>query len=265
MSVKFGDEQNNEQENEININNENENNIPDGYTVIDASNLPIDEPIHGQEYCLFSFISPEGVMNCNVRLLKFRGAYPTLESANEKARELEKTDKYCKIFVGQSGRWLEFDPPLTSVENEMTSNKEHQKIIDAQRKQRLDKINALAEKHKELIEKKEKGEKERADEIKKIAVASAEVDKRKEDKRKEENKKEEVKEANNIGQKHEDKKKAGTVNRLKEKLENIKNKKKLEILESNEEKVKNNNDKDSLSKNIDEFKKKLEERRKQSN
>ena len=47
-------------------------------------------------------------------------------------------------------------------------------------------------------------------------------------------------------------------------IENIKNKKKLEILETNEVKVAEKTDvkdSDSLSKNIDEFKRKLEERR----
>jgi len=254
MSVRFGDEYDGELERKDNTQ---EQVKPSGHTILDADHLDVDEPIRGQEYCLFSFMSPEGIMNCNVRALKFRGAFPTLEKANEKAKELEKTDKYFKIFVGESGKWLDFDPPINKVEREMSSNKEHQKILDAQQKQRMDKINALAGKHKEIVDKKEKGEKERTDEIKKMSVANAEIEKRKEDNK-------ETKETKEVSQNHEDKKKASTVNRLKEKLENIKNKKKLEILETNEVKVAEKTDvkdSDSLSKNIDEFKRKLEERR----
>jgi hypothetical protein len=254
MSVRFGDEYDGELERKDNTQ---EQAKPSGHTILDADHLDVDEPIRGQEYCLFSFMSPEGIMNCNVRALKFRGAFPTLEKANEKAKELEKTDKYFKIFVGESGKWLDFDPPINKVEREMSSNKEHQKILDAQQKQRMDKINALAGKHKEIVDKKEKGEKERTDEIKKMSVANAEIEKRKEDNK-------ETKETKEVSQNHEDKKKASTVNRLKEKLENIKNKKKLEILETNEVKVIEKTDvkdSDSLSKNIDEFKRKLEERR----
>jgi len=254
MSVRFGDEYDGELERKDNTQ---EQTKPSGHTILDADHLDVDEPIRGQEYCLFSFMSPEGIMNCNIRALKFRGAFPTLEKANEKAKELEKTDKYFKIFVGESGKWLDFDPPINKVEREMSSNKEHQKILDAQQKQRMDKINALAGKHKEIVDKKEKGEKERTDEIKKMSVANAEIEKRKEDNK-------ETKETKEVSQNHEDKKKASTVNRLKEKLENIKNKKKLEILETNEVKVVEKTDvkdSDSLSKNIDEFKRKLEERR----
>lgn len=147
------------------------------YTVVD--HLDEDVPVKGQEFCLFSFLSPEGVMNCNVRAVKFRGAYPTLEGAEKAAREIENKDKYFKIFVGESGKWLDFDPPSSKVEREMSSNKEHQKILDAQRKQRMDKINTLAGKHKDNVNVKESGKKERIDEGKKASAASDLVEKQK--------------------------------------------------------------------------------------
>ena len=147
------------------------------YTVVD--HLDEDEPIRGQEFCLFSFLSPEGVMNCNVRAVKFRGAYPTMEAAEKAAEELGKTDKYFKIFIGESGKWLDFDPPVSRVDREMSSNKEHQKILDAQRKQRMEKINALAGKHKENADKTDNGKKERIDESKKAGAASDAIDRQK--------------------------------------------------------------------------------------
>ena len=142
------------------------------YTVIDADHLDEDPIVKGQEFCVFSFMSPEGIMNCNVRAVKFRGAYPTMEKAEERAKELEKIDKYFKIYIGESGKWLDFDPPSSKVEREMSSNKDHQKILDVQRKQRMDKINTLAGKHKEMIDKKEKGKAERITESTKAGAAN---------------------------------------------------------------------------------------------
>ena len=141
------------------------------YTLVDGDNLDEDEPIKGQEYALFSFMSPEGIMNCNVRAIKFRGAFSSLEKAQAKADELGKRDKYFKIFIGDSGKWLDFDPPISKVEKEVTSNKEHQRILDAQ-SQRMKKINELAGKHKEIIDKKENGKQERIVETQKAGAAS---------------------------------------------------------------------------------------------
>ena len=74
------------------------------YTVLDADNLDEDDPIEGQEYALFSFMSPEGIMNCNIRAFKFRGAIPTMEKAKEHAEKLKKKDIYFKIHLGESGK-----------------------------------------------------------------------------------------------------------------------------------------------------------------
>lgn len=150
------------------------------YTLVD--HLDEDEPINGQQYCLFSFLSPEGVMNCNVRAVKFRGAYPTIELATQKARELEKRDKYFKIFIGESGKWLDFDPPESRVEREMTSNDDYQQILDAQRKQRLDQMNKLAGKFKESVDKRDTSKQERINETKKASGASNAINRRNEQK-----------------------------------------------------------------------------------
>jgi len=171
VNVTFGTDENEE----TNIETEVKKDDLSRYTVVD--HLDEDEPIRGQEYCLFSFLSPEGVMNCNIRALKFRGAYSNIDDAKAAARELEKKDKYFKIFIGDSGKWLDFDPPSSRVEMEISSNKEHQKIIDAQRKQRMNKINALAGKHKEMLDKKDKGIDERKIEAKKAGAASDAVEK----------------------------------------------------------------------------------------
>jgi hypothetical protein len=252
MSIKFGDF-----ENDTNTQYEEKTDVPDGATVVDADHLDEDVPIRGQEYCLFSFLSPEGVQNCDVRAFKFRGAFSSLDKAQEKARELEKEDKYFKIFIGESGKWLDFDPPTSKVEREMSSNKEQQKILDAQQKQRMNKINKLAGKHKELIDKKDKGEKERTEEIKKMSVANSEIEKRKNQETTQETTQEPLKQETRK-ESHEETKKSSTMNRLREKLENSKQKKKLEILKKTEDDVKlTSTSSSNVDKNIEEFKKKL--------
>jgi hypothetical protein len=142
------------------------------YTVVD--HLDEDVPIKGQEYCLFSFLSPEGVMNCDVRALKFRGAYPTMADAEKAVRRLEKKDKYFKIFIGETGKWLDFDPPVSRVEREMSTNEKEQELLDAQRQNRMNKINDLAGKYKETVDKQTTCKDERIKEIQK-AGASADV------------------------------------------------------------------------------------------
>lgn len=147
------------------------------YTLVDPDNLDEDEPIRGQEYCLMSFMSPEGIMNCNVRAVKFRGAFSNIEDAKKRAKELEKKDKYFKIFIGETGKWLDFDPPSSRVEEECSSNPGTQNIINQQRKQRMKKLNDLATVTKQKIDNEDKGGKERRDESKKAGAASDAVEK----------------------------------------------------------------------------------------
>lgn len=141
------------------------------YTVLDADNLDEDDPIPGQEFALFSFMSPEGIMNCNVRAFKFRGAFPSLDKAKEYADKLKKKDVYFKIHAGESGKWLEFDPPEEHVEEVVAGNKKQQKIIDAQRKARMDKMNELAGRHKQKMDKVDRGSESRKEESKKAGAA----------------------------------------------------------------------------------------------
>lgn len=154
------------------------------YTVVDADHLMEDDPLKGQEFCLLSFMSPEGIMNCNVRAVKFRGAFPTLKAAEKYASTLEEKDEYFQIFAGESGKWLDFDPPASKVEREKTSNPQHQKILDAQAKQRMTKINELAGKTKQMIDKKKKGKKDMIEEKKKAGAAQETVDKKRGQKQK---------------------------------------------------------------------------------
>ena len=235
VSVQFGADDADDSDNSDNEKQEESlEELKKKYTVVDVDHLDEDVPIRGQEYCLFSFMTPEGLMNCNVRAVKFRGAYATMAEAEKKAKELEKTDKYFQIFIGESGKWLDFNPPVSRVEQEKSSNKEHQKILDAQRKQRMNKINALAGKHKEMLDKKDKGKEERITESKKAGAASDAVDKQKTKKQEKVEQKQEKQEkvnANSRGAKTEK-----FVANMRKRFEETQKKRALEKM-SKEEKV----------------------------
>jgi hypothetical protein len=228
IDVQFGAESDVESEED-----EKEQEKPDlsKYTVVDADHLDEDTPIRGQEFCLFSFMSPEGIMNCNVRAVKFRGAFSSMEEAEKKARELEKTDKYFKIFIGDSGKWLDFDPPVSRVDIEKSSNKEHQKILDVQRKQRMDKINSLAGKHKEMMDKKDKGKTERITEAKKAGAANDAIEKQR---AKKQEKAEEKEKQQKVHANPRDVALGNAKARLRQRLEKSKNKKTLEKIAQEE-------------------------------
>lgn len=230
------------------------------YTYVD--HLDEDTPLEGQDYALFTFLSPEGVMNCNVRAFKFIGAYKTLEQAQKGADEYVKKNKYFKVFIGQTGKWLEFDPPDNKVEREMSSNKEHQKLLDAQRKHRMDKMNALAGKYKEMIDKKDAGKTERIQESKKSSAALDAVEKQKP---KKEEEKPQIQKSRELA-------KERTKERLRKRLAESKNRKIAESIDNQDLKVvkrsENTENRDQFTnaeKNIERIKQLLDKRRNEKN
>ena len=87
--------------------------------------------------------------------------------------------KYFKIHCAESGKWVEFDPPEDHVEEVVAGNKKQQKIIDAQRKARMDKANEMAGRFKQKIDKEDRGAKNRIDESKKSGAAEDHVNRSK--------------------------------------------------------------------------------------
>jgi len=133
--------------------------IPYKYTEIDC--LDVDTPILGQSYVLLSFISPEGIMNCDIRGLKVRGTYPTYDMATKAAKKLRDTDKYHHVFIGEVGKWLPWDPSEKQVEEENYKDKDlndimkkaHETEMRAKQQRKLDDLNELAGRHRENIDK----------------------------------------------------------------------------------------------------------------
>jgi hypothetical protein len=140
------------------------------YTKID--NLDEDMIVDSARFFLVSFISPEGVMNCTTRGLKIRTyknkvCYSSLEEAKHAAEEINKTDKYFNVFVGESGKWMGWDPApddRTKVESEKWANAEQDALMQTMREKeekQLNELNALVGKKKEIINKEGKTHKKR--------------------------------------------------------------------------------------------------------
>ena len=76
--------------------------------------LKEDPPIPGQRFYNVSFVSPEGIRNCTVRLLKVRGFFETQEEAKIQVDELMAMDPLHHVFTGEVGKWNPWDPQLTA-------------------------------------------------------------------------------------------------------------------------------------------------------
>ena len=83
------------------------------YTKIDC--LTEDPLIRGQQFCLISFISPEGILNCKTYGLKVRGAYATEAEARAACEKLRKEDPIFDIYVAEMGKWVPWNPSNTQV------------------------------------------------------------------------------------------------------------------------------------------------------
>ena len=135
------------------------------YTKID--NLDEDPIVDSGRFFLVSFISPEGVMNCSMRGLKIRTyknkvVFQTLEEAKIAADEINKKDKYFHVFVGETGKWMGWDPAPDDrkfVEEEKWDNENQNEIMQGLRKReenKLNELNALVGKKKDMINKEKK-------------------------------------------------------------------------------------------------------------
>jgi hypothetical protein len=133
------------------------------YTKIDN----LDEDPGEENFALISFVSPEGILNCNIRGLKIRkykgrpAIFKEYDRACAAAKELNEIDKYFDIFVMPIGKWCAWDPDPADrnlVEAEKWGNDEQQKLMDGLEKIKekqeisLQEMNALVGKKKSLID-----------------------------------------------------------------------------------------------------------------
>jgi len=140
------------------------------YTKID--NLDEDPVVDSGKFFLVSFISPEGVMNCTTRGLKIRTyknkvCFATLEEAKVAADEINKKDKYFHVFVGETGKWMGWDPApddRTKVEQEKWADADQDAVMQQMREKeekQLNELNALVGKKKDIVNKEKKEHKKR--------------------------------------------------------------------------------------------------------
>jgi hypothetical protein len=133
------------------------------YTKIDC--LDEDPILDRQRFCLISFISPEGIMNCNIRGLKIRGSYETRERAEKEAEKLRQNDKYFDIFVGEVGKWMPWDPSADKIEEvkykDPRLNAVMHNIKDKRDEKETTTLNELVGRKKEIIDASPETHKER--------------------------------------------------------------------------------------------------------
>jgi len=143
---------------------------------IDVDLLTEDTPIPGQEYGVYSFLSPEGIKGCTVRAFKNRGSFATYEEASKYAEKIRNLEPTFHVFVGENFKWTAFDPDPNLVKDNSNyyepklqelmkgtiENQEKAKEYEAQRKRQMieDSIKEEIKKKKEfLLEKKKELEK----------------------------------------------------------------------------------------------------------
>lgn len=129
------------------------------YTTID--HLDEDAPIEGQRFVLISFISPEGVMNCNVRGIKVRGVFGDEEEARKAAARLQSKDKYFHVFVGEIGKWLPWDPDPNLIKESNYANRKLDKLMKTQQEKQMNQLNELVGRKKDIIDNDNKAHKKR--------------------------------------------------------------------------------------------------------
>jgi len=119
--------------------------------------LDEDDMSYPPKFYLVSLISPENVMNTQMRtfkIRKFRGRleYSSYEEADRAAIELQAIDKYSHIFVGEGGKWMAWDPEAINVEKEMFRDKDQQRMMDAVKvkEHKMKELNALVGKTKDM-------------------------------------------------------------------------------------------------------------------
>lgn len=93
----------------------------------------------------------------NIRGIKVRGVYDSVEEAKYRAKKLRETDENFSVFVGQVGYWLPFDPTPELIQD--------QEYIETE-------LNNLVQKHQESRQMAKRAFEERKQQIINEAVAS---------------------------------------------------------------------------------------------
>ena len=93
---------------------------------------------------LDKLFNKENNFQTNVRGIKIRGSFPTLEEAQNKAKDLRENDPNHDVFVGPVGLWMPWEPDayktgkVEYLEKELNDLMHEKKANDAAAKQEVD-------------------------------------------------------------------------------------------------------------------------------
>ena len=162
-------------------------------TKVDVDLLTEDTPIPGQEFGVYSFLSPEGIKGCTVRAFKNRGSFATYEEASKYAEKIRNLEPTFHVFVGENFKWTAFDPDPNLVKDNSNyyepklqelmkgtiENQEKAKEYEAQRKRQM-----IEDSIKDEIKKKKEhgGDSTRERLKKKLEKKKVDTDKNEDDK-----------------------------------------------------------------------------------
>lgn len=114
--------------------------------------IPLD-----QKFVCISFLTDKD-NKTTLSGIKIRGVFPTYELACEHAKKVQSIDPYFNVFVGDTGKWLPFDPnpdsevvkdseyaneQLNDLMKGYLENQEQAKVFHEQRKTELIRQNIL--------------------------------------------------------------------------------------------------------------------------
>ena len=138
-----------------------------------------------QKYICMSFLTDKE-NKTTLSGIKFRGAFSTYDEACAHAKKLQGIDPYFNVFVGESGKWLPFDPnpdskavkdseyaneQLNNLMKGYMENQEKAKVFHEQRKNEMVRQNVLdnmAQRKDNLIDMKKKLKKAKSQEEKTV-------------------------------------------------------------------------------------------------
>lgn len=146
------------------------------YTKIDCLDEDrIDPSYNGPKYFLIQFVSPEGLMNCNVRGFKIKGGYKTEDEAKKACAEFIKQDGMFDIFIAEMGLWYPWDPSLDKVKRIIYDNKKLDKMmakVHEKEQQNIQVLNEMVGTHKANMKKSKQAHKQRIKESLQNSIAS---------------------------------------------------------------------------------------------
>lgn len=67
--------------------------------------LTEDTPVFAQNYFVLSYLLPSSKNKNSNPMFKMRGAYKTVEEAQERIKTLQMSDKYFNLYICEVGKW----------------------------------------------------------------------------------------------------------------------------------------------------------------